>query len=129
MEQTTIEMCVQHIVGVLEKNRINKKDINVNHDLIYFKYGDTNYQIIIEGPEDIHYGITDMDGVELDSDFWQYKDEFGDYFYIEDYLYNTVLNKSYSYVKKIWQSLDKLSENHDEEDLKRIFAVYFGLTE
>jgi hypothetical protein len=129
MEEATIEKCIEHILEVLAEHKIKKKDIEVHHDeIITFSYGDTEYQIFIEGPEDVHYGITYMNGVDLDSDFWQDKDEFGDYSYIEEYLYGVVLEKRYDYVKKIWKSLEKLDESDHEDDLTQIVANYFGLT-
>lgn len=129
MEELTIEQCIEHIVKTLEENKIKKKDIEVNGEIIFFTYGDTHYQIYIEGPEDIHYAITDMDGVGLDSDFWMNKDEYGDYLYVEDYLYSVVLEKRYDYVKKIWKFLEKLDDSEHEDDLSQIIAFYFGLTE
>lgn len=129
MEEMTIEQCVEHIVKTLEEFKVKKKDIEVHDETITFSYGGTEYQIYIEGPEDIHYGITHMNGVDLDSDFWEDKDEYGDYTYIEDYFYNVVLDKRYDYVKKIWKTLEKLDESDHEDDLTQIVANYFGLTE
>jgi copper chaperone CopZ len=129
MEEMTIEQCVEHIVKTLEEFKVKKKDIEVNGETITFSYGGTEYLIFIETPEDIHYGITHMNGVELDSDFWMNKDEYGDYQYVEEYLYGVVLEKRYDYVKKIWKSLEKLEESDHEDDLTQIVAIYFGLTE
>lgn len=129
MEDITIEKCIEHIVEILEENKIKKKDIKVDGNVITFTYGDTHYQVFIEDPETIHYGITDMSGVDLGSDFWELKDEYGDYLYIEEYLFGVVLEKRYEYVKKIWKSLEKLDESEHEDDLTQIVAVYFGLTE
>jgi len=129
MEEMTIERCVEHIVKTLEEFKVKKKDIEVDGETITFSYGGTEYQIYIEGPEDIHYGITHMNGVDLDSDFWQGKDEYGDYQYVEDYLYGVVLEKRYDYVKKIWRTLEKLDESEHQDDLSQIVAIYFGLTE
>jgi hypothetical protein len=129
MGEVTIEKCIEHILEVLAEHKIKKKDIEVHDETITFSYGDTEYQIFIEGPEDIHYGITHMNGVDLDSEFWQDKDECGDYQYVEDYLHGVVLEKRYDYVKKIWKSLEKLDESDHEDDLTQIVAIYFGLTE
>lgn len=129
MEEMTIEQCVEHIVKTLEEFKVKKKDIEVDNETINFRYGDTEYQIYIETPEDIHYIITHMNGVNLDSDFWMTKDEYGDYLYIEDYFHNVVLDKRYDYVKKIWKTLEKLDESEHEDDLSKIVANYFGLTE
>lgn len=129
MEEMTIEQCIEHIVQILEENKIKKKDIEVDGETITFRYAGTNHQIYIEGPEDIHYGITDMDGVDLDSDFWSDKDEYGDYLYIEDYVFGVVLEKRYDYVKKVWKTLEKLVDSDDEGDLTQIVSLYFGLTE
>jgi copper chaperone CopZ len=127
--EMTIEQCVNHIVNVLEQTKIKKKDIDVQEDTIYFSYGGTNYQIFLEGPEDIHYGITDMEGVDLESDFWANKDEYGDYLYIEEYLDGVVFDKRYDYVKKIWNALEKVDRMDNQDDLLSIVAFYFGLTE
>jgi hypothetical protein len=132
MENTemTIKECVEHIVQVLKEHKIKDKDIEIyDEDTVYFKYGDTEYQVLVEGPDTVNYGITNITGVGLDSDFWMYKDDNGDYLYIEEYLFNTVLEKRYSYVKKIWTSLEKLENIDNEDDLLQIVASYFGLTE
>lgn len=129
MEEITIEQCIEHIIQTLEEFKVKKKDIEVDGETITFTYGDTDYQIYIEGPEDIHYGITHMRGVDLDSDFWEDKDDYGDYLYIEDYLYTVVLENRYDYVKKVWKTLEKLEDSNHEDDLSKIVAFYFGLTE
>lgn len=128
-EPMTIEQCVEYIVNMLKENKIKEKDIEVYDDTINFTYKDVEYQVYVEGPEDIHYSVVQMKGVGLESDFWMNKDEYGDHLYIEDYLFNVVLDNRFGYIKKIWSSLEKLDENDGEGDLTSIVACYFGLTE
>lgn len=129
MEVITIGQCVEHIVNVLKEYKIKEKDIEINGEYINFNFKDFEYQVHIEGPEDVNYSVIEMRGVDLDSDFWMNKDEYGDYLYIEDYLFNVVLDNKFGYVKKVWNTLDKLEDNDQEGDLTQIVAIYFGLME
>lgn len=124
----TVKECIEHIVKVLnETKQIKKNTIQIEADQIFFIFGDIKYSILVEGPEDVQYQISEIKGVDLDYDFFQYKDDFGNYLYIEDYLFNTVLEHKFDYIKKVWKTLEKLEENDTEGDLTDIVSIYFGL--
>lgn len=129
MEEMTIAQCVEHIVSILKDHKMKDIEILGDNDIVSFRFKDFVYQVYLEGPEDVHYSITELNGVDLDSDFWMDKDEFGDYTYIEDYLFGVVLDNKYGYIKKVWTTLEKLEDSDEEDDLRQIVANYFGLFE
>lgn len=129
MEELSIEHCKEHIVSMLKHHKMKDIEIVGDGDIISFKFKDFEYQIYIESSEDVHYSVTKLNGVDLDSDFWMNKDEYEDYTYIEDYLLDVVLDNKYAYVKKVWSTLEKLESSDEEDDLVEIVSAYFGLVQ
>jgi hypothetical protein len=131
LKELTNEEVLQYIKDYLVNQKIKPKDISVDidSDTLTFFYGGTEYLIFVEGYADIHYGVVSMDGVDLSSEFWSDKDEYGDYTYIDDYFYEVVIEQRFNYVKKTWKALEKLEENDDADDLRQIICMYFGLFE
>lgn len=119
--------CVKYIVNILEENNIKRKDITVDEDFITFTYGDMTYDVYVQGPENVSYCPSGMDGVHLNEDFWTNKAEMDDYLYIEDYLTETVFEKPYAYIKKAWKALEKLESEDEQGDLRQIIEQYFGV--
>lgn len=128
-QEMTIQQCIDHVVNVLKDNKIKEKDIEINDNIVLFTHKGTQYQVYVESPEDVHYGVSHIDGVDLNSDFFQDYDDFGDYLYIEDYLFSTINDNRFDYIKKIWKSLEKLEDLDIEGDLVKIVCAYYGLYE
>lgn len=130
LEKKTNKECIDYFVSYLKENKIKEKDIIIEgDDQLYFSVGDFEYSIYIEDFETIHFGVSEIFGVELGSDFWSTRDEYGDYLDIDDFFEQTVKEKIHLDVKKIWNSLQKLEKDYDEDTLREIVANYFGMTE
>ena len=127
LKPLTNEKCIQYIKSYLLANKIKPHQIEVSEDLITFEHKNTVYSVFIEGYEDIHYGVHEMDGVEVGSSFWRDKDEFGDYEYIDQFFETIVKERYYEYVRKTWKTLDNLYDNDETDDLRQIVSEYFGM--
>jgi hypothetical protein len=125
MEEITNQEAIDHMVEYLKSQKV--KNIEVEGGSIQFDFKGVSYHLYIEGPEDVHFSIFEMDGVNLGPDFWEYKTEFESYTYIEDYFENVVKSDAYSFIRKAWKALEKLEEADESDDLPQIAASYFGM--
>ena len=125
MENKTTEEIIQYIQTFLKGAKVKEIEM-VSEDTIFFWYKGITYSIFIEGPDAVHYGVDSMDDVDLDRDFWEYKDEVENYEHLEDWFEYTVKANVYANIRKIWRTLEKLEEEGDD-DLPQIAAAYFGM--
>lgn len=123
----TNEECIDYIKNYLLNQKIKEHQIEIEESLIKFEYKNTVYQAYIEDYETIHYGVYEMYGVDLTSNFWELKDEYGDYKHIDEFFEGVVKEKRYEYVRKCWNVFDKLQENDENDDLRDIVSRYFDL--
>jgi hypothetical protein len=130
LEEKTNKECIDYFVAYLKENKIKEKDIIIENDnQLFFTFGDVEYSIYIEGYETIHFGVSEIFGVDIGNDFWSIRDEYGDYLYIDDFFWGVVKEKIHLDVKKIWNSLQKLEKDYDEDTLREVVSNYFGMIE
>lgn len=121
----TNEECIEYFKNYLKDKKV--KEINIEEDdLILYKIKGVTYSINIEDFETVHYGVYAIEGVDIGDNFWIYKDEYGDYEYIDEFYGHIVEENSYLYVKKIWQTLTKIIETYDDEGIE-IIKKFIGV--
>jgi hypothetical protein len=119
------------MVSYLVGEGMKRKDIDVDlgsEDLGFtFKSKGLVCEVYIEGPEDVCFSVCSMDGVDIPASFWQDREEWGDYTFIEEFYRDIVEDGCYSDVKKVWRAFERLSESVDRDLLLDVAGVYFDL--
>jgi hypothetical protein len=130
LEKKTNKECIDYFVSYLKENKIKEKDIIIQDDeQLFFNFGDIEYSICVEDYETIHFGVSEIFGVEIGSDFWSTRDEYGNNLYIDDFFCGVVKEKIHLDVKKIWNTFQKLENDYDEDTLREVVSNYFGMIE
>jgi hypothetical protein len=118
---------IDYIVNYLIGEGIKQNKIKSDENSVVFRYKDTEYMVYLETPEDVHYGIQEIDGVELDSDFYASYDLHGDHTFIEEFFESYIKQNHYSDIKKVWKACEKLEmEVQDEQMLEEVIRYYFN---
>lgn len=123
------EECIEYIKNYLLGQKIKPNQIETDGDMITFEHKNTVYHAYVEDYENIHYGVIEMFDVDLDQDFWEVKDEYGDYKHIDEFFETIVKERHYEYVRKTWKILEKLEADDEMDDVRQIICKYFGLFE
>ena len=121
--------CIEYIKNYLLGQKIKPNQIETDGDLITFEHKNTVYHAYVEDYENIHYGVIEMFDVDLNQDFWEVKDEYGDYEHIDEFFETIVKERHYEYVRKTWKILEKLEADDEMDDVRQIICKYFGLFE
>ena len=126
MENLSNNEILKHIEQSLFDYGIKKNKIKIGDNFIKFTIKDKHYSVTIESVTTVIYKIDKIDGINLNSSWYEEMSHYENHRYIEDYL-NLLSEDPYDYAKKVWFTLEKLGETFDSNLVETIVFEYYGL--
>lgn len=125
IQDYTIQECMDYITNYLKSEKIKYEIHSLEH--CTFKIKNYTYSIYIEGPEDVQYRISDIDGLDLNNDYFECQHMNHENFqYIEDYIF-TIKSGEFNYIEKICKVFSKLEDEYGSDIVEDLAKEYFKL--